>query len=156
MSGIMLGLMLGGMIAAVIHEFLPADIQKWGAIAGFVLAGVPLAIFGAKFGRRFAMFGARINSLGGVGSGWLLSIFSVTQFAFFDLSVIWGNSLFGAFAISVGAYCGSVLLFDIPDARLQITLLGSVMTALVFCIFGAISQIKGLRENPKNDSRGDY
>ncbi len=155
-TGIIFGLMLGGMIAMGINQILPEDIQKWGTIAVFLFSGVPLAIFGAKIGRRFAMFGARINSLGGVGSGWVMSIFSVTQFAFFDLSVIWGNALFGAISISVGAYCGAVLLLEITDERLQIALLGSVVAAVAFCIFGAISQINGLRSEPQNGSQGDY
>ena len=156
LSGIMLGLVLGGAIAGAIGKALPEDIAQWGTLGLFLLIGIPFAIVGAKFGRRFAMFGARSQALGGLGSGWMGSIFSLTRFAFFDLSVIWGHALFGAFLIVVGAYCAAVPLLDLPADHLQAALIASVTVAVLLCIFGAVSQIKHLRSEPTTGYRGEY
>ena len=156
LSGTMLGLVLGGAIAGAIGKVLPADSAQWGTVGLFLLIGIPFAIVGAKFGRRFAMFGARSQTLGGLGSGWTSSIFSLTRFAFFDLSVVWGHALFGAVLIAVGAYCAAVPLLTLPDERLQPALIGSVAVAVLLCILGAVSQIRSLRSEPKPGYRGEY
>jgi hypothetical protein len=122
----------------------------------FLLLGMPLAIVGAKFGRRFAMFGARARSLGGLGAGWLASLFSLTRFAFFDLSVIWGHALFGAILIVAVAYCGAVLLLDLPDERLQPILVTCVVAGVLLGVLGAITQIRGPRFRPGHGDRGEY
>ncbi len=156
LSGIMLGLVLGGAIAGAIGKALPEDIAQWATLGLFLLIGIPFAIVGAKFGRRFAMFGARSQALGGLGCGWMSSIFSLTRFAFFDLSVIWGHALFGAVLIVVGAYCAAVPLLALPDDRLQPALITGIAVAVLLCIFGAVTQIKNLRSEPTTGYRGEY
>jgi len=156
LSGIMLGLVLGCAIAGAIGKVLPKEIAQWGTLGLSLLIGIPFAIVGAKFGRRFAMFGARTQALRGLGSGWMGSIFALSRFAFFDLSVIWGHALFGAILIVVGAYCAAVPLLALPEQRLQPALIVSVAVAVLLSIFGAVSQIKHLRSEPKNGYRGEY
>lgn len=156
LSGIMLGLVLGGAIAGAIGKALPENIAQWGTLGLFLLIGIPFAIIGAKFGRRFAMFGARSQALSGLGSGWMGSIFSLTRFAFFDLSVIWGHALFGAILLVVGAYCAAVPLLALPDDKLQMAIIASVAIGVLLCIFGAVSQIKNLRSEPTTGYRGEY
>lgn len=155
-SGIILGIMCGGVIAMIIGSALPTDIASWGTPGLFLLIGIPCAIVGAMFGRQFAMFGARAKTLRGLGSGGMGSIFALTRFAFFDLSVIWGHGLVGAILIAVGIYCFVVVLFALPDAQLQLALLASCALAMPLCIFGVVSQIRHLRSEPTAEYRGEY
>lgn len=156
LSGIMLGLCLSGIIAGLVYQAMPEDMAQWGAVGVFLISGIPFAIIGAKFGRRFAMFGARYRTLQGIGAGWLSSIFSLTRFAFFDLSVIWGHALFGAVLIAVGLYCAAVPLLELPDKHLQPAFFTCIAVAVLVCVFGAVAQIKSLRSEQGNGYRGEY
>ncbi|MEK9139022.1 MAG: hypothetical protein AAB393_18035, partial [Bacteroidota bacterium] len=155
LSGVMLGLVLGSVIAGAIGKALPEGVAKWGTRGLFLLIGIPLAVAGAQFGRRFAMFGARSRVLGGFGSGWMGSIFALTRFAFFDLSVIWGHALFGASLVIVGAYCATVALFVLPDDLLTTTLVVCVTSGVLLSILGVTRQIKTLRSEPRNGYQGE-
>lgn len=155
-SGIILGIIFGGVIAMIIGSALPANITQWGTLGLFLLIGISCAIFGAKLGRQFAMFGARAQTLRGIGSGGMGSIFALTRFAFFDLSVIWGHALVGAILIAVGIYCFAVVLFALPDGQLQLALMASCALAMPLCIFGVVSQIRQLRSEPNSEYRGEY
>ena len=102
------------------------------------------------------MFNARSRALGGVGGGWLSALFGLTRFAFFDLSIIWGNALTGTIMVIIATYCAAVPLLGIPDGRLQLTLIASIVFGLLLCVVGAIGQIKGLRSEPRRGYRGEY
>ena len=156
LSGIMLGLVLGGVLAGAVGKILPKDIAQWWTVGLFLLFGVPFAVVGAKFGRRFAMFGARTDALSGAGASGMGCLFALTRFAFFDLSVVWGHALLGAVLITIGAYCAAVPLLSLPDERLQTAMIGSVVIAALLCVFGAVSQIRSLRSEPDTGYRGEY
>ncbi|MBI3735626.1 hypothetical protein HY256_03825, partial [Candidatus Sumerlaeota bacterium] len=156
LSGGVLGLALGGLIAAIIAQALPGEFAQWGGFVLFLLIGIPAAIYGARFGRRFAMFGARMQTLRGLDSGWMDALFALARYAFFDLSVIWGHALFGAILIIPGLYCAVVSLFALPDEHLRLALLASVVVGCSLCVYGAVSQINSLRSEPKSEFPGDY
>ncbi|MDF3131055.1 hypothetical protein P0Y35_17725 [Kiritimatiellaeota bacterium B1221] len=156
LSGTLLGIILSGVIANLVGSILPEKVAPWAMIGLFVLLVIPFVTIGAKFGRRFAMFGARTQALDGLGSGWMGSIFALTRFSFFDLSIIWGHAFFGAILLILGFYCAAVPLLMLPDENLQVTLLISIILAILLCIIGAISQIKKLRSEPMTGYQGEY
>ena len=153
LSGGMLGLALGGAMAGVLGKALPAGLAPRGTFALVALVGISFALVGVTLGRRFSLFGARAQTLGGLGGGWMGSIFSLTRFAFFDLSVIWGHALFGALLVAVGAYCAAVPLYGLPEERLRTALVSSVAGGALLCVFGAARQIQRLRSGPETGRR---
>ena len=155
-GGIAVGLALGSVLAASLGSLLPEKAIQAGTTALSLAIGIPLAIAGALLGRRFAMFGARINTLAGKGVGGIGCLLALTHFAYFDLSIIWGHSLLGALLITTGGYCAAVMMLDLPDAHLQTALLACLCTALVVCIVGSTTQIKALRSTPPRPYRGEY
>ncbi len=145
LSGIMLGLVLSWVAANAITENFLEDATQTVLLGIFVVLGIPLAWLGAKLGRRFAMFGARAKSLAGIGAGLVGTAFALTRFAFFDLSIVWGHALIGAFLIVVAINYGVSTLTDLSDEQSQYLLYASLAIALPICVMGAGRQIKQLR-----------
>lgn len=148
-AGILLGLVLASALSNALLGVLPESFALVGLLLAVFVIVIPFVIMGAKFGRRFAMIGARSDSLEGLGSGVMASFFSLTRFALFDLSVIWGHGLIGALLVFLGAYCGAVPMLQPSDVLLPWICGGSAAMALSLCIFGAIAQVRHLRAEVK-------
>lgn len=156
MAGILLGFILGGVLASAVSKTVPVEYADYVKTGVFLIFGIPFAWFGALFGRRYAMYGARVQALNRMGSSWMGALFALTRFAFFDLSIIWGHSLFGAVLLIMGVYPAVVLILNVAESSLQSTFIYSVMLGIVLCILGAVTQIRTLRSAPGEGCNGEY
>ncbi len=155
-SGLIMGFLLAGLILSMISNFLPDSVPGIVPLVLFVVIAGPLALFGARYGRRFAMFNARSRRLHGRGKGMLNIIFALSRFAFFDLSIVWGHSFVGAFFVLLACYGFIMRAFVVPEQYQKALWIGCGVAALTVCIFGSLSQIHNLRSEKNSGHRGEY
>lgn len=144
--GISIGFIFACALGGTFAELVEPEHSKTVHVATALIVGLPLAWFGALIGRRFAMFGARVNTLGGLGAGLFSTLFAVAQFSFFEISVIWGHALIGSILLIAGGFSLAVILLALPDHQLQMSLLACSIAALSICGLGAIHQTRTLKE----------